>query len=108
MRFDHHCTISREMETDEFDEWGNPAEVEAMPVYSGPCQVYDDETMLKQIADGDKSLIGRSAVRLQYRPQTAPKQGDTVGAVFNGETRTGMIEAISALAHYPRLQVRWL
>lgn len=108
MRFDHHCTISREMEADEFDEWGNPVAVEALRIYSGLCQVYDDETLLKQIADGDKSLIGRSAIRLQYRPQTPPKQGDMIGASFNGEIRTGMIEAISNLAHYPRLQVRWL
>jgi len=110
MRFDHHCTITRRSATEGgYDEWGQPIEVvESVTVYEGACQVYPDEVAMKRLVSGDASLIGRSPVRLQRRPQAAPKQGDRFEATFNGVTRRGEIEAIADLSNYPRLQVRWL
>lgn len=110
MRFDHYCTISRpDIEDVPTDDFGNPVDApDRVMLYKGRCQVYDDETVLKRMVSGDQSLIGRSAVRLQLRPQAAPLQGDDIEAVFNGARRTGEVEAVSSLAHYPRLLVRWL
>lgn len=110
MRFDHRCTITRRSATEGgYDEWGQPIEdSDEVTIYDGACQVYADEVAMKRLVSGDASLIGRSPVRLQRRPQVAPKQGDGITAAFNGVTRRGEIEAIADLFDYPRLQVRWL
>lgn len=111
MTFDHWCHITRGPDVDgrDPDDFGQPiGEIEALSVYGGRCQVFDDEVALKRVTTGDESLIGWSSVRLQTRPPVAPKKGDRVEAVFNGVTRRGQVEAISALTHYPRLRVRWV
>lgn len=110
MTLDHTCRITDDADPDtrELDEWEQPiGEPESITIYTDECQVFEDEYTLRRAANGDESLQGWALVRLAYRPEVAPRKGQTLRAWYNGVERVGTIEGTAALAHFPRVKVRW-